>query len=247
MAIHDFTSERLFVDADLAEGASVELSHEQAHYLLNVLRMAPGGELLVFNGRQGEWRGRLEDVKKRSAQLRISHRTRTQTSGPAIHYLFAPLKHARLDYMVQKAVELGVARLSPVMTRRTVPGRVNIERMRLNAIEAAEQCGVLRVPEIDDVAVLAKTLEAWDPSIRLIFCDEEAPVKDPVAALAALTPGVPVAVLIGPEGGFDEQERRLLLSRPFVVPLSLGPRIMRADTAAIAALTLVNATLGDWR
>lgn len=247
MAVHDFTSERLYVEADLAADAAVVLASEQAHYLLNVLRMAAGGEILVFNGRHGEWRARLEDIKKRSAGLRILAQTRPQTGGPAIHYLFAPLKQARLDYMVQKAVELGVARLSPVMTRRTVPGRVNIERMRLNAIEAAEQCGVLRIPQVDDVAALTKTVEAWVPGgTPLIFCDEDAPVRNPITALGALTPG-PMAVLIGPEGGFDAEERRLLLSKPFVTALSLGPRIMRADTAAVAALTLVNATLGDWR
>ncbi|MBL8882610.1 MAG: 16S rRNA (uracil(1498)-N(3))-methyltransferase [Hyphomicrobium sp.] len=246
MAVHDFTSERLYVAADLAADATVVLTADQAHYLLNVLRMAAGSEILVFNGRHGEWRARLEDIKKRSAGLRILAQTRPQTGGPAIHYLFAPLKHARLDYMVQKAVELGVARLSPVMTRRTVPGRVNIERMRLNAIEAAEQCGVLRIPETDDAAALTKTVEDWASGTPLIFCDEDAPVRNPIAALGALAPG-PVAVLIGPEGGFDVEERRLLLSKPFVTALSLGPRIMRADTAAVAALTLVNATLGDWR
>ncbi|MCB1485761.1 MAG: 16S rRNA (uracil(1498)-N(3))-methyltransferase [Hyphomicrobiaceae bacterium] len=246
MAVHDFTSERLFLEASLAPDASLTLTSEQAHYLLNVLRMSAGGEILIFNGRDGEWRARLEDVTKRAASLRVMEQIRPQSDGPAIHYLFAPLKHARLDYMIQKAVEMGVARLSPVMTHRTVPGRVNAERMRRNAIEAAEQCGVLRVPEIDDIAPLAKSLDAWDPDCPLIFCDEDAAVTNPVSALEMLKPG-PVGVLIGPEGGFDAEERRLLLSKSFVTAISLGPRIMRADTAAVAALTLVNATLGDWR
>lgn len=245
MAIHDFTSERLFVETALTEGARIDLAAAQSHYLVNVLRLDPGAELLVFNGRDGEWRAQLTEARKKAAVLVLQAQTRPQTDGPAIRYLFAPLKHARLDYMVQKAVELGAARLSPVMTRRTVPDRVNLERMRANAIEAAEQCGVLRIPHIDDPVPLAKAIDAWDPSLPLVFCDEGAPLKDPLAALSQLKKG-PAGVLIGPEGGFDAEERGLLLARRFVVPLSLGPRIMRADTAAVAALTLVNATLGDW-
>jgi 16S rRNA (uracil1498-N3)-methyltransferase len=245
MAIHDFTSERLYVDADLAEGATVQLAQTQAHYLLHVLRLAPGAVLLVFNGREGEWRAELTDIRKRACALNILQQVRPQTCGPDIRYLFAPLKHARLDYMVQKAVELGVARLSPVLTRHTVPDRVNLDRMRANAIEAAEQCGVLRIPQVDVPVTLAKALEHWDAARPLVFCDEEAPVKDPVAALKSLTSPA-VGVLIGPEGGFSEEERQLVRSRSFVLGISLGPRIMRADTAAIAALTLVNATAGDW-
>lgn len=245
MAIHDFTSERLFIDADLSQGAAVQLEEAQAHYLLHVLRLAAGAALLVFNGRDGEWRAELTDVRKRTCALHIVDQVRPQTSGPDIQYLFAPLKHARLDYMVQKAVELGVARLSPVLTRHTVPDRVNLDRMRANAIEAAEQCGVLRIPEIDAPVPLAKALEHWDTTRPLVFCDEDAPVKDPVAALKSLT-SRSVGVLIGPEGGFSGEERQLVRSRAFVLGISLGPRIMRADTAAIAALTLVNATVGDW-
>lgn len=245
MAIHDFTSERLFVAAALTQDAAIPLEETQAHYLLHVLRLAAGAKLLVFNGRDGEWRAEVSDVRKRACALRILERTRPQTAGPDIDYLFAPLKHARLDYMVQKAVELGVARLSPVLTRHTVPDRVNLERMRANAIEAAEQCGVLRIPRIDAPVTLAKALDQWAPERPLIFCDEDAPVKDPVAALKALPAGG-VGVLIGPEGGFSAEERQLVRSRAFVLGISLGPRIMRADTAAVAALTLVNATLGDW-
>ncbi|MEQ1719354.1 MAG: 16S rRNA (uracil(1498)-N(3))-methyltransferase [Hyphomicrobium sp.] len=245
MATADFTSHRLFVAGALAEGGAVELTADQSHYLVNVLRLGPGTELLVFNGREGEWRARIASTSKRGAKLDLVAETRPQTPMTGIHYLFAPLKHARLDYMVQKAVEMGVTRLSPVLTRRTVPDRVNLERMRLNAIEAAEQCGVLAIPGIDAPVPLSKALALWDASWPLIFCDEDAAVRDPFQGLAALKPG-PAGVLIGPEGGFHEEERQLLLSKPFVVALSLGPRILRADTAAVAALTLVNATLGGW-
>ena len=163
-----------------------------------------------------------------------------------MHYLFAPLKHARLDYMVKKAAELGVAHLQPVVTRRTVASRVNLERMAANAIEAAEQCGVLRVPTVGELVKLEALLANWDPQRRLIFCDEFAPVANPLAALGSLAPG-PLAVIIGPEGGFDPAERTLLREQAYTLPISLGPRVMRADTAAVAALALVNAALGDWR
>lgn len=246
MAVHDFTSERLFVEADLGPGAGVPASEPQANYLLNVLRLKAGAQLLVFNGRDGEWRAEITDVRKRACSLRILVQTRPQTSGPDLHYLFAPLKHARLDYMVQKAVELGAARLSPVLTRRTVPDRVNLDRMRANAIEAAEQCGVLRIPDVDAPVSLERALANWDEGRTLVFCDEEAPVSDPLAALSKIKRGSPVAVLIGPEGGFTGEERQLVRACPFVVPLAMGPRIMRADTAAVAALALVNAAAGDW-
>jgi 16S rRNA (uracil1498-N3)-methyltransferase len=245
MAIHDLTSERLFVDSALAQGARVALSEDQAHYLVNVLRSKMGAGILVFNGRDGEWLARLIEAKKRSAVLEVTEQTRQQVNGPDIDYLFAPLKHARLDYMVQKAVEMGVARLSPVQTRRTVPDRVNLERMRANAIEAAEQCGVLRVPEIGELRPLSKVLDGWDVKRTLIFCDEGDGAKNPLNSLTSVRPG-PIAVLVGPEGGFSGEEREILRSKPYVVALSLGPRIMRADTAAVAALALVNATLGDW-
>ena len=172
--------------------------------------------------------------------------TRPQQDGPDVHYLFAPLKHARLDYMVQKATEMGVAHLQPVLTRRTIAARVNLERMRANAIEAAEQCGVLRVPSVGEPLKLDTLLAAWDPKRKLIFCDEAANVANPLTALAAVE-AKPLAVLIGPEGGFDVSERALLRQQPNALAISLGPRVMRADTAAVAALALVNAALGDWR
>ena len=174
-----------------------------------------------------------------------------QTAALDLHYLFAPLKHARLDYMAQKAVEMGASRLQPVITRHAQVARVNLERLRANAIEAAEQCGILTLPEIGAPLTLERMLAARDPARLLVFCDEDAEVKDPVAALRRRAParrrGVPLAVLIGPEGGFAADERAALLALPNVVRLSLGPRILRADTAAVAALALVGAVLGDWR
>lgn len=246
MAIHDSDAQRLAVSAALHEGAAIALSREQANYLVNVLRLGDGDEVLIFNGREGEWRARLTAKGKRDYLLVAHAQTRPQPPAPALVYLFAPLKRSRLDYMVQKAVEMGAGRLQPVITRRTIAERVNLERMRANAIEAAEQCGVLCLPEISAPQPLEKTLAAWDGAVPLIFCDEAAETREPLAALRSIAPG-PVGVLIGPEGGFDAAEREMLLRAPFVTAISLGPRIMRADTAAVAALALVNATLGDWR
>jgi 16S rRNA (uracil1498-N3)-methyltransferase len=246
MPRYDFRSPRLFVDAPLAAGAVVPLAREQAHYLGNVLRLGPGDAMLAFNGRDGEWRATLAGGKKVTS-LAVAEQTRTQPAGGDVHLLFAPLKHARLDYMVQKAVELGASRLVPILTRHTQVARVNLERMRANAIEAAEQCGVLAVPEVaEPVAFNALT---FGPERLVVFCDEAADVADPLAALRAATnaPTPPVAVVIGPEGGFTEEERAQLLRAPSVVRLALGPRILRADTAAVAALTVVQAVLGDWR
>ncbi len=246
MAIHDFTAQRLFVEADLSTGASIPCTDAQAKYLRNVLRLGAGAEILVFNGRHGEWRARVGLVGKRGCVLEPLEQVRPQESGPDIYYLFAPLKRARLDYMVQKATELGVAALQPILTRHTVAERVNLERMRAKVIEAAEQCGILRVPEIGEPEKLDRVLARWDPGRPLVFCDERAPIKNPIEALSTVEPG-PVGVLIGPEGGFSAEEREQLLRLPFTLQVSLGPRIMRADTAAVAALALVNAVLGDWR
>lgn len=237
---------RLFVETRLEPGAHHVCTREQAHYLLGVLRLAPGARLLVFDGGSGEWQAEVAEAGRGRCLLRVLERVRPQEDGPDIHYLFAPLKRARLDYMVQKATELGVSALRPVLTERTVAGRVKLERMRLNVIEAAEQCGVLRLPEVHAPAPLDRVVAGWDGARRLIYCDEQAPVRSPVEALRACRPG-PLAVLIGPEGGFTEGERALLGRQDFVVAISLGPRVMRADTAAVAALALVNAVLGDWR
>ena len=233
-------------------GSTLELEPAQANYLRNVLRLKAGAPVLVFNGRDGEWRATLADRGKRALSLALAEQTRVQTAPLDLHYLFAPLKHARLDYMVQKAVEMGASGLQPVLTRHTQVTRVNLERMRANAIEAAEQCGILTLPEIAAPISLEHMLAERKPKRLLIFCDEDAEVKDPLAALAAVRPAAgcaapPLAVLIGPEGGFAEDERASLLRAPNVVRLALGPRILRADTAAVAALALVDAVLGDWR
>lgn len=238
--------QRLFVKSKLAAGAEIALTKDQAHYLANVLRLRQGGRLLLFNGKDGEWCGELSTIGKKGAQVLLKHQTRPQENGPDLHYLFAPLKRARLDYMAQKATEMGASLLRPVITRHTVADRVKIDRLLANAIEAAEQCGVLRVPEVSEPEKLSKLLSEWDEARLLIFADEAAPHASPIEALGAHAPG-PLAVLVGPEGGFDPEERAGLLAKPFVLPISLGPRVMRADTAAVAALALVNAVLGDWQ
>lgn len=250
MPAYDFHSPRLYLDAALSEGAVAPLDPTQAHYLQHVLRLNVGAEVLAFNGRDGEWRARLAAPARRTLALEMVAQTRPQTAPGDLAYLFAPLKHARLDYMVQKAVEMGASRLSPVLTRYTQVTRLNGERMRANAIEAAEQCGVLSIPEIAAPAPLTAALEALSPAALLVFCDEAAEIADPVAALRAAAPAAgtprPLAVLIGPEGGFAPEERAALSARPDSVRLALGPRILRADTAAVAALALVQAVLGDW-
>ena len=246
MSRYNFAAQRLFVDAALSDGMTVACSPAQANYLRNVLRLEPGDAILVFNGRDGEWRAEVADAGKRATALAVRERVRAQEGGPDIDYLFAPLKRSRLDYMVEKATEMGVARLRPVITRRTTPERVNLERMRAHAIEAAEQCGILRIPEVEAPEKLERVIAGWEPERALVFCDEGSDIADPLAALAGVRPG-PLAVLVGPEGGFEEGERELLSTQPFVTRISLGPRILRADTAAIAALALVNTALGDWR
>jgi 16S rRNA (uracil1498-N3)-methyltransferase len=246
MSRYDFRTPRLFVEAGLQQGASVALDKGQANYLVNVLRLAPGDPVLLFNARDGEWRAALQREGRKSVTLLVSEQTRPQEPACDLHYLFAPLKHARLDYMVQKAVELGVALLQPVTTRHTQVARVNLERMRANAIEAAEQCGILTIAKVAEALPLVKAVEALSPGRVLIFCDEDAERRDPVAALSGIARGTPLAALIGPEGGFADDERALLLRQQNVVRLALGPRILRADTAAVAALSLVQTVAGDW-
>ena len=254
MVRYDFRTPRLFVDAPLAPAARIALDPDQTNYLVNVLRRRPGTSVLVFNGRDGEWQaGLMAEAKKRFA-LAVVEQTRPQPPPGNLHYLFARLKSARLDYMVQKAVEMGASRLQPVLTQHSQAERVNLRRLRANAIEAAEQCGILTLPDLGEPVALATALAAWEPSRLLVFCDEDAEVKDPLAALAAAAPHaaprgspIPLAVLIGPEGGFTKEERAVVMGLPRVVRLSLGPRTLRADTAAVAALTLVGAVLGDWR
>jgi 16S rRNA (uracil1498-N3)-methyltransferase len=252
MPRYDFRSPRLYVESPLMSGHTLELDPAQVNYLRNVLRLKAGASVLVFNGRDGEWGATLADSGRRALSLAVDEQTRAQTTPLDLHYLFAPLKHARLDYMVQKSVEMGASRLQPVLTRHTQVTRVNLERMQANVIEAAEQCGILTLSEIAPPVGLERMLAERRPERLLIFCDEDAETRDPLAALAAarLAAGSappPLAVLIGPEGGFADDERASLLRTPNVVRLALGPRILRADTAAVAALALVNAVLGDWR
>jgi 16S rRNA (uracil1498-N3)-methyltransferase len=242
---YDFRSPRLYVEAPLAAGTVVALESAQAHYLTTVLRLKSGAPVLVFNGRDGEWSAAIE-AQRRGASLRIGENVRPQTVAADLDYLFAPLKAARLDYMVQKAVEMGAARLQPVLTRHTQAARVNTDRMRANAVEAAEQCGVLTVPDVGEPVTFHALLAARDPARWMIFCDEDAEVANPIAALQTVPRHAPLAVLIGPEGGFADDERAALLKLSNVVRLCLGPRILRADTAAVAALTIVQAVVGDW-
>lgn len=242
----DFRSPRLFVDAPLGADTIVSLDRDQSNYLGNVLRLGAGDSVLVFNGRDGEWQAAISG-RKRVDTLTILAQTRTQDRLPDIAYVFAPLKHARLDYMVQKAVEMGAARLVPVMTRFTQVSRVNSERMRANVVEAAEQCGIISLAEVAEPVPLERFLAGRDQARLLVFCDEAAEVANPVQALQAARVGnAGIDVLIGPEGGFAEEERALLLRQPSILRLALGPRILRADTAAVAALALVQAALGDW-
>jgi 16S rRNA (uracil1498-N3)-methyltransferase len=245
MPLADFRSPRLFVDADLVAGASVPLDRNQSNYLGNVLRLSAGGTILVFNGRDGEWQAAISG-RKRPDRLELMARTRPQDRLPDLHYVFAPLKHARLDYMVQKAVEMGASTLQPVLTRFTQVARVNGERMRANVIEAAEQCGILSLAAGAEPVPLERWLGQREGQRLLIFCDEAIDVANPATALQAAAASGGIDVLIGPEGGFAEEERALLLRQPRILRLSLGPRILRADTAAVAALALVQAVLGDW-
>lgn len=260
MATTDFRAQRLFVPGPLSAGARIEASADQAHYLVNVLRLTEGAGLLVFDGSNGEWMARLARTGKRAVAFEIGERVRAQTAGPDLWLMFAPLKQARLDYMIQKAVEMGASRLVPVVTQHTQVTRIGIDRMRANTVEAAEQCGVLTVPGCAEPTPLADALAAFPADRLLIFCDEDAAVANPFdalleaagrAALAApLDSGLQevrkMAVLIGPEGGFSEKERETVRIMRQTAMISLGPRILRADTAAVAALAVVQAALGDW-
>jgi 16S rRNA (uracil1498-N3)-methyltransferase len=236
---------RLFVDAPLGKGAEVALDREQAHYLFNVMRLAVGGALAVFNGREGEWRAEVAGTG-RQGRLAVVERTAEQRLPPDLWLIFAPVKKARTDFIVEKATELGAARLLPVFTQHTNAERLRPERLRRIAIEAAEQCGETHVPEIWQPERLARVLDGWDRARRVMFCDETRAAR-PAAAELAEAGGGPWAVLIGPEGGFAEEEAARLRGLPFVVPVTLGPRVLRADTAAAAALAVWQSVLGDWR
>ena len=242
----DFRKPRLFVNAALTAGETVALERSQSNYLGNVLRLSAGDTIRVFNGRDGEWQASILG-RKRPDSLDIVTQTRLQDRLPDLAYVFAPLKHARLDYMVQKAVEMGASSLQPVLTRFTQVARVNGERMRANIIEAAEQCGILSIATVAEPMPLDRYLSQRDGQRLLVFCDEAADASNPLQALqSGLTAPSGIDILIGPEGGFAEEERAILLRQPRTLRLSLGPRILRADTAAVAALALVQAALGDW-
>ncbi|MCP4619730.1 MAG: 16S rRNA (uracil(1498)-N(3))-methyltransferase [Bradyrhizobium sp.] len=242
----DFRNPRLYVDAPLHEGASVTLDRDQSNYLGNVLRLSSGASVLTFNGRDGEWQAEIAG-RKRPETLRVIRQTRRQDRLGDVTYVFALLKHARLDYIVQKAVEMGAAKLQPITTRFSQVSRVNIERMSANVIEAAEQCGILSLAAVAAPIPLDRYLGERDGERLLVFCDEAAEIADPLAALkTARAEGGGIDVLIGPEGGFAVEERETLLRQPRTLRLCLGPRILRADTAGVAALALVQAALGDW-
>jgi 16S rRNA (uracil1498-N3)-methyltransferase len=236
---------RLHVDPALAPGQAVPLPRDKVHYLNHVLRLKDGDAVRAFNGISGEWLCRLAAQGRRDFVLRPEEQLALPQLLPDIDYLFAPLKHARLDYLAQKATEMGCRRLRPVLTAHTQPERVNIERIKANAIEAAEQCDIVAVPQVLAPVRLEAVLDAWEDDRQLVWCDETRPGQDPLGVLAGLKRG-PLAILIGPEGGFSDGEREALRRHGHAHAIGLGPRIMRADTAAVAALALVQATLGDW-
>ena len=235
---------RLYVDHPLATGESVALSREQANYLFNVMRLTVGAEVALINGRDGEWRAEVAEASKRRGVLAVGAQLRPLQVPPDLWLLFAPIKKARTDFIVEKAAELGVARICPVQTEFTNAERIRRDRLQAHAVEAVEQCGGTFVPEVVELTPLARLLETWPEDRHVIFADEA--LVGAETALAALPKAGPWAVLIGPEGGFSEAERARLRAMSGVTSLSLGPRILRADTAAVAALTLFQAIRGDW-
>lgn len=241
----NYRMQRLFVPHDLAAGVEFDADGAQSHYLAHVLRLVAGAALLVFNGRDGEWRARIAALGRKTVRIAVAERTRPQPPAPDLIYAFAPLKAGRLDYMVQKAVEMGAGVLQPVITQHTQVARPAMARIEANAIEAAEQCGVLALAALRQPRKLDRLLAEWEPDRRLIFCDESAGSDNPLPILQAIGTRK-LGLLVGPEGGFSEAERRMLRALAFVTAIPLGPRILRADTAAVAALALVQATLGDW-
>lgn len=241
----NYKMQRLFVPDDLAHGAGFDASPQQSHYLGNVLRLGEGAEVLLFNGRDGEWSAKIAARSKKAVRLEVLEQQRPQPEHPDLVYCFAPLKVGRLDYLVQKAVEMGAGTLVPVVTQHTQLAKPSIDRLRANVVEAAEQCGILAIPEVRETEKLERLLGSWDKERRLIFCDEDASTNNPIAALQGIKERK-LALLVGPEGGFSDDERRMLRALPFVTAIPLGPRILRADTAAVAALAVIQAVIGDW-
>jgi len=240
---------RVFVEPALAAGGQVELGKDAANHLVNVLRLKEGDSVVAFNGRDGAWLGKLASVGKRGATLDVAVQVAHQTPPSNLWFGFAPLKVGRLDYLVQKATEMGAGLIQPVLTEFTQVRRLKSDKLDAYVLEAAQQCEVLTLPTVAAEIELKPLIEHWRTTQglrRLVFADEAAASSTPVEQIAWLR-GLPVGVLIGPEGGFSDAERQLLLEQDFVVPISLGPRILRADTAAVAALTLVQSIIGDWR
>lgn len=237
---------RLYVGAPLEPGGTLILDEGQSHYLLHVLRARVGDRVILFNGRDGEWQAEIAATSKRGVTVRLRAQTAPQTGVPDVWLLFAPVKKTPSDYLVQKATELGARKLQPVFTRRTVVARLNQERLLANAVEAAEQSARLTVPEIGGAMALEKLLSVWPGERRIFFCDEGGDAR-PLAQAAREAGDGPCAILTGPEGGFDPSERENLRARAFVMPVTLGPRILRADTAALAALAVWQSVKGDWR
>ena len=242
----NYKMQRLFVDTPLGAGVSVEADTKQFNYLANVLRLGECARILVFNGQDGEWAAVLKFAGKKKLSLVCETLERAQTTLPDLVFLFAPLKVGRLDYLVQKAVEMGAGIVQPVITDFTQNLRVSVEKLQANTLEAAEQCGILAVPQVGAPLNLQALLEGWDASRRLIFCDEDHAAQNPLTALGRVSEKH-LALLTGPEGGFSDAEREMLRSLAFVTAIPLGPRILRADTAAVAAMAVVQAAIGDWR
>jgi 16S rRNA (uracil1498-N3)-methyltransferase len=242
----NYNLQRLYVPNDLAPQLAFQADKGQSHYLAHVLRMNEGAELLVFNGRDGEWSAEITAISKKAVTLTIREQTRPQPPQPDLIYAFAPLKVGRLDYMVQKAVEMGAGILQPVLTQHTQNAKTPLDKMVANVAEAAEQCGILAVPEVRATVKLERLLGEWENDRRLIFCDEDAATNNPLSALHAIRE-TKFGLLVGPEGGFSEAERTMLRALPFVTAIPLGPRILRADTAAVAAMAVLQATIGDWK
>ena len=246
MEPYDYRTQRLYVTDDLIAGKIIEAHRSHANYLLNVLRMKDDASILVFNGRHGEWLGKIAVKKRKACDIILRSQVRTQTPPYDLVYLFAPLKKGRLEYMVQKAVEMGVGTLQPVITAHTQVKKINTERMRANVIEAAEQCGILSLAQVKEPVDLDHLLDGWDRENPIIYADEAAQAPTSLNALGEFR-GKKLALLVGPEGGFSPQERLRLRSSDFVYAISLGPRILRADTAGVAALAVLQANAGDWR
>ncbi len=242
----NYRMQRLFLDLPLVAGDTLSVDGPQAHYLATVLRMKAGDAVLVFNGSDGEWRAEIGEVRKKALTLVPVEQTRPQPPASDFVFAFAPIKAGRLDYLVQKAVEMGAGTIQPVITQHTQMTRIGTDRLQANALEAAEQCGILALPKVEDAIGFDAFLARWDTGRRLVFCDEAEESQNPLPILAQIADDR-LGVVIGPEGGFSDAERKQLRALPFVTAIPLGPRILRADTAAVAAMAVIQAAIGDWR